>query len=49
MQAMVQAMYEASSDDRGTVQALARELDKAHQDGTCILEVEYLSGLIGVI
>jgi len=49
MQAMVQTMYEASSDDRGTVQALACELDEVHQDGTCILEVGYLSGLIRVV
>jgi hypothetical protein len=26
-------MFEASADDRGTVQALARELDTAHEDG----------------
>lgn len=30
---MVHVMYTASSDDRGTVQALARELDEAHGDG----------------
>lgn len=29
----VVAMYEASADDRGTVQALARDLDEAQQDG----------------
>lgn len=26
-------MFAASDDDRGTVQALARDLDKAHEDG----------------
>jgi hypothetical protein len=36
MQAMVRAMYDASSDDRGTVQALARELDESHQDSMFI-------------
>lgn len=30
---MVQAMYTATNDDRGTVQALARELEDAHGDG----------------
>lgn len=30
----VQAMYHASEDDRGTVQALARELDTVREDGT---------------
>lgn len=30
---MVHMMYEASDDDRGTVQALARELDQTHVDG----------------
>lgn len=29
----VAAMFEASADDRGTVQALARQLDSAHEDG----------------
>ncbi|KAF7367759.1 hypothetical protein MSAN_00839900 [Mycena sanguinolenta] len=28
-----EAMYKATSDDRGTIQALARQLDKAHEDG----------------
>ena len=31
---MVRVMYTASNDDRGTVQALARELEEVHQDGT---------------
>lgn len=30
----VAAMYRATSDDRGTVQALAREVDEATEDGT---------------
>jgi hypothetical protein len=28
-------MYRASADDRGTVQALAQELDKAQEEGSC--------------
>jgi hypothetical protein len=32
-QAAVAAMFEASADDHGTVQALARQLDSAHEDG----------------
>ncbi|KZP21905.1 hypothetical protein FIBSPDRAFT_739745 [Athelia psychrophila] len=39
MQAMVDSMYRASSDDRGTVQALARELEEAHQDGDIIFQL----------
>lgn len=30
----INAMYRATADDRGTVQALARELDDANTDGT---------------
>lgn len=33
MQSSVNAMFAASADDRGTVQALARELDAAQADG----------------
>lgn len=29
----INAMYHATADDRGTVQALARELDDADKDG----------------
>ncbi len=32
-QEAVAAMFEASADDRGTVQALARDLDAANEDG----------------
>lgn len=30
-------MYHATADDRGTVQALASDLDEAQQDGAYIL------------
>lgn len=33
MRLSVNAMFTASADDRGTVQALARELDEAQADG----------------
>lgn len=36
LQHSIAAMYDATADDRGTVQALARELDDTQQDGTCI-------------
>lgn len=34
-------MFSASDDDRGTVQALARDIDKAHEDGMspCLSQV----------
>lgn len=31
------AMYRASADDRGTVQALSKELDEAQEDGKYFL------------
>ena len=31
---LADAMYRASADDRGTVQALAQELDKAQEEGS---------------
>jgi hypothetical protein len=34
LQAAVAARFKASADDRGTVQALAKELDEAQEDGT---------------
>ena len=30
----IDAMYQATADDRGTVQALAREVDEQMEDGT---------------
>lgn len=36
-QTSIDAMYRATTDDRGTVQALARELDDADMDGARIL------------
>lgn len=30
---MAKIMFDASADDRGTVQALARELDEVNEDG----------------
>lgn len=29
----IQTMYSATADDRGTVQALAKELDEVNEDG----------------
>lgn len=37
MQLSVKAMFAASADDRGTVQALAHELDEAQADGKAYL------------
>jgi hypothetical protein len=34
LQEAIQVMYRASADDRGTVQALAKDLDAAREDGT---------------
>ncbi|KAF7377085.1 hypothetical protein MSAN_00127100 [Mycena sanguinolenta] len=34
-----EAMYHATSDDRGTIQALARQLDKAHEDGGIVFQL----------
>lgn len=34
IQNSIDTMYKATADDRGTVQALARELDDAQVDGT---------------
>jgi len=34
LQAAVAAMFKASTDDHGTIQALAKELDEAQEDGT---------------
>lgn len=33
LQVSTAAMYKATADDRGTIQALARQLDKAREDG----------------
>lgn len=33
IQQSINQMYHATADDRGTVQALARELDDANKDG----------------
>lgn len=30
----IQVMYDATADDRGTVQALSKEINEATQDGT---------------
>jgi hypothetical protein len=35
IRASVEAMQASSSDERGTVQALAREVEEDAQDGTC--------------
>lgn len=37
----VSLMYSASADDRGTVQALSRELDNAHQDDGVVYRVSF--------
>lgn len=33
LQQSIAAMYRATADDRGTVQALSRDLDEANKDG----------------
>ena len=37
-------MYRASADDRGTVQALAQELDKAQEEGLWLCSINTISG-----
>ncbi|VDB84878.1 unnamed protein product [Peniophora sp. CBMAI 1063] len=39
VQTSIEAMYKSSADDRGTVQALAREVDEAHADGGVLYEL----------
>ncbi|KAJ6450039.1 hypothetical protein C8R47DRAFT_336404 [Mycena vitilis] len=39
MRKSAEAMYRATADDRGTIQALARQLDKAQEDGGIDLEL----------
>lgn len=45
MRKSAEAMYKATADDRGTIQALARQLDEAQEDGEFIIFVSDFSQL----